>query len=383
LSDRHRLLQRQLRRLGLDESRPPDAAQWVELLTRVSTAYGEADQARYIGERALALSSEEMRELHDELHTSQARLTAVFDAVDVGLCVVSASGVVETVNPTLALASDRSAADIEGRALWDVVSVYAPEDHARHHVIVDDVLLQLIVTSRVSWRCDDVVVDLGNAMVFPATSAITPLVVDDHAIGAVMVVQDITARKQAEANVAWQATHDPLTGLPNRSHFMDLLDNALSRRDRQLAVIYCDLDHFKQVNDTHGHAAGDELLARVAGRLRDAVRDDDVVARLSGDEFVILAHADALAAASIATRVVSSIAEPFALHAGFDDGIVDGAVTVSVGVAVATPWSTPAQMLRDADLAMYDAKQAGRSRVHLFGAPAELTTPADRAARRR
>lgn len=367
MPDLHRLLQRQLQRNGLDETCPPDPAQWVALLERVSNAYAEADQARYISERALALSSQEMRDLHDALRTSQARLAAVFDAVDVGMCVVSAAGVVETVNPTLAAASGCEQAAIAGRLLWDVVKVYAAEHHAPHQVIVDDDLLQLVVTSRVSWRCDDVVVGLVNGDVHPATCAITPLVVDDHAIGAVMVIQDVSARKQAEANVVWQATHDPLTGLPNRSHFMELLAGSLGHGDQALAVIYCDLDHFKLVNDTHGHAAGDELLAGVAGRLRAAVRDDDIVARLSGDEFVVLAHADALAASCIGSRVVGALATPFTLHTGFDEDVVEATVSVSVGVAVATPLSTPAQLLRDADAAMYEAKQAGRSRVHVFG----------------
>jgi diguanylate cyclase (GGDEF)-like protein/PAS domain S-box-containing protein len=378
MSETHRLVERQMRRLGLSPDRPPDAAEWAEFVGRVSTAYTEADQAQYIDKRALALSSQEMRDLYDRHRRAEARLSAVFDAVDVGLCVVDTDGAMETVNPMLAAAAGGDAAGLVGKRLWDVLRIYDADDTAQHKVIVDEVLLRLVASSGADWTGDDVVVDLGNGQAFPAAVAITPLVVDRRAIGTVMVVQDLTERKRAEADLHWQATHDALTGLPTRSHFMDVLANALSHGDRDVSVLYCDLDHFKEVNDTYGHAAGDDLLARAASRIRDALRDGDIVARLSGDEFAVLTYCNSDSAAGIGARIVSVLDEPFAIQVSASGELCDATVSASVGSATAGPLSTPAQLLSDADTAMYLAKQQGRGQVRVFGDVTSTGSPPSR-----
>jgi diguanylate cyclase (GGDEF)-like protein len=364
-----------MRRLGLSADQPPDAAQWAAFVGRVSAAYTESDQAQYIDERALALSSQEMRDLHDALRTSQARLASVFDAVDVGLCVVDTTGAIETVNPELQAATGCNESELVGRQLWDVVRIYDADDNVKHQVVVDDVLLDLVVSSGASWRCDDIVVDLGSDIEFPGASAITPLVVGNHAVGAVVMIQDISERKRVQADMEWQATHDQLTGLPNRSHFMDIAANALSHHDRDIAVLYCDLDYFKAVNDTYGHAAGDDLLARAAMRIHDSVRDGDIVARLSGDEFAVLTYSDPAAAALVGSRIIAALNEPFTLHS-CSGQLGQATVSASVGVASANPASTPAQLLHSADSAMYAAKQHGRGCVQAFGQSATVTNEA-------
>jgi diguanylate cyclase (GGDEF)-like protein len=163
-----------------------------------------------------------------------------------------------------------------------------------------------------------------------------------------------------------QARHDVLTGLPNRAALTEILGTALARgrlTGRDVAVLFVDLDGFKLVNDGLGHAAGDELLLRAAERIRGATRDDDVVARLGGDEFVVVCwDVDTVdTATAVARRIVAQIEKPFRI------GSQDAVVSASIGIAVAGADAIdPEDLLRRADLAMYEAKATGRGRFVLF-----------------
>jgi diguanylate cyclase (GGDEF)-like protein/PAS domain S-box-containing protein len=182
-----------------------------------------------------------------------------------------------------------------------------------------------------------------------------------------VVMHDITGRKRAEAELAHQATHDPLTGLPNRTLLFDRLEQALRRAVRRpdsIAVLFIDLDRFKVVNDSLGHDRGDELLIAVAERLRECLRPGDTVARFGGDEFVVLCEGlseddDALA---VARRLRQSFVRPV------DAGGQEIYASASIGVAVARENTTARELLRDADAAMYDAKDRGGSRFEVFDA---------------
>src|SRR5580693_3295092 len=176
---------------------------------------------------------------------------------------------------------------------------------------------------------------------------------------------DITGRKHAESQIEYQAHHDTLTHLPNRALFLDRLTLAIAQANRRrsgLAVLFMDLDRFKVVNDTLGHSAGDRLLQQVAGRVRRAVREGDTVARLGGDEFTLLLESDAHApqAARVAQKLLDRIALPFD---------VDGHrlhVTTSIGISLfPTDGGDAETLLKSADLAMYRAKELGRSGYQL------------------
>jgi diguanylate cyclase (GGDEF)-like protein/PAS domain S-box-containing protein len=179
------------------------------------------------------------------------------------------------------------------------------------------------------------------------------------------VTQDVTARREAEARVAYMAHHDPLTGLLNRSALRERLADAAGggRRGEPYVVLHLDLDRFKEVNDTFGHPAGDALLRSVAARLLVCVRETDAVARLGGDEFVILCQSKGQPhdVAQLAARVIEEIRRPHD---------VDGrmiAIGVSIGVAAASDDSLePSQVMTHADLALYQAKREGGERFCFF-----------------
>jgi len=176
-------------------------------------------------------------------------------------------------------------------------------------------------------------------------------------------------RHDFETRLAAQAHHDPLTGLPNRNLFGELLEHALRRAQRSasaVAVLFLDLDRFKIVNDSRGHDVGDELLGAVAARLESVLRPGDVVARFGGDEFTVLCEDLEPATAgeqaiSVADRLVEALQDPFTVD---DDELFVG---VSVGIAVGiTGLEQPDALLRDADAAMYLAKERGRGRCEVF-----------------
>jgi diguanylate cyclase (GGDEF)-like protein/PAS domain S-box-containing protein len=191
---------------------------------------------------------------------------------------------------------------------------------------------------------------------------------DDPAVkGVVLNIRDITERKAAEEAMLHQAFHDALTELPNRALFLDRLGQAIARRGRRgalTAVLFLDLDRFKWINDSLGHAAGDQLLVQVAERLSDATRPGDSVARFGGDEFVVLCEDldGEWEARAIAERLETALSSHFCVEGR------DITVTASVGIATTASASgaTADSLLRDADAAMYRAKERGRNRIESF-----------------
>ncbi|MDO9422472.1 MAG: EAL domain-containing protein [Herminiimonas sp.] len=217
-----------------------------------------------------------------------------------------------------------------------------------------------------------------NGCQFWADGMLTPILSDSNEIiGYLKILQDITERKTAHDEIIRLATVDPLTALANRRCFDTRTGEMIqlsARVGRSLQLFMIDLDRFKEVNDTHGHPAGDELLRQVASRLKGLSRESDFIGRLGGDEFGLLqiGPIDFASSGEFASKLVSCLADPF--HIG--DVVVQ--ISASVGIASSPLDGTdPEELLKKADLALYKAKSAGRNRFHYF------TDELDRIARKR
>ena len=246
-----------------------------------------------------------------------------------------------------------------GRTRWDVVAGLADSDAGRAHIaqlqarqpFADFEFARQDQYGETRWYC------INGEPVFDQQGAFK---------GYRGTGTDVTARKQTEQRIHHVAQHDVLTGLPNRSLLQDRLGQAVAYSQRTLHpvwVMLIDLDRFKFVNDSMGHKAGDVLLMTVAARLRSALRDTDTVARLSGDEFVVILteHADERLSADIVQRLMDSVAQPVML------GSKEFFVTCSIGVAVYPTDGAPADtLIEHADIAMYRAKKLGRNNFQFY-----------------
>ena len=213
----------------------------------------------------------------------------------------------------------------------------------------------------------------GSAVIFDCIF-VPVLTVDQKLESVAGTMRDITSRIVVE-KINWQkANFDELTGLPNRSLFFDRLEQAVLLSGRTgvvTALLFIDLDRFKQANDSFGHSVGDLLLKFVADRIRACVREADTVARLGGDEFTVILHAvpDVAHIRIVAEKIVQALATPFQIH--------EHSVQVSASIGVSSSpqdAQTTQSLMRNADLAMYAAKSAGRDQV-VFFSPALLELP--------
>jgi diguanylate cyclase (GGDEF)-like protein len=354
----HPLLQRQLRRLGVDAAGAPPAPEaWAELLQRVSRAYIDADADRYQLERSQALASQEMAELHQQLQASQARLA--------NLVALSSDWVWETdaedrfsyisddvkragADPAAMLGQVRqidSGLPVEGHDPADYLAAVAARQPVRNFVYG-------------TTRPD-------GSPIYVRVSG-DPQYTAGRFTGYRGVACDVTAATVAGQQVLQLARFDGLTGLANRNLFQDELNRALqrARQDQSgFALLFIDLDRFKFVNDTLGHAAGDELLKVMAARLSALLRGVDRLARLGGDEFVVLLDhvTDPAALCKVASRLLTELAEP--LQLGGRSMQVSGSVGISLYPADGQDAAT---LLKNADAAMYLAKARGKNNFQFF-----------------
>jgi len=181
------------------------------------------------------------------------------------------------------------------------------------------------------------------------------------------IIRDVSEQKKFEKHLQHSATHDSLTDLPNRTLLKDRLTHSLSKSERnkeKLAVLYIDLDNFKEVNDTYGHAAGDFLLKQFTKRIQEHTRKCDTVARISGDEFIMVLEAisNPEHARTVAEKIIRMSEEPFQM----DDKIIES--TLSIGISIyPEDGIDPEILLQRADAATYPAKQFGKNNLQFYG----------------
>jgi diguanylate cyclase (GGDEF)-like protein/PAS domain S-box-containing protein len=268
---------------------------------------------------------------------------------------VGADGVVRTESAGAAGLVGRAGTPLVGSALLEVVT---DEDRDAAQDVFDEALRAPgeVIAAELRVRPED------GAEVWLSVRVVN-MTGDADIAGVVVNLHDITARKQAEEELAHRAFHDSLTGLANRALFHNRVEHAIHRAARtgtDPAVLYLDLDGFKHVNDSLGHGAGDVLLREVARRLRGAVRPGDTVARLGGDEFGVLIEESARPGAEaevVAERILRTLATPV------DVGARTVRVTASIGIAVGDADRSRSALLRNADIAMYRAKATGKDRA--------------------
>ncbi|HEX8768575.1 MAG TPA: EAL domain-containing protein, partial [Jatrophihabitans sp.] len=348
------------------DSEEPETRQWtyltrtgrrlqVELTVTAMTA-PDGSHSGYIGV-ASDVTSQRQAEL--ALRESEQRFRLAFDAASVGMCMVSldpaSAGKLMRANQAMCNFTGYTEEELLAQ---DVVSLSIPEDADG----TKTALAAMVRGDITQVRRETLYRHADGSHLWGLLSSSTVTPADGSAPYAISLVEDITARKRAEAALTHQALHDGLTGLANRSLLLDRLEHALAaqpRSTKQVGVAYLDLDGFKQVNDGAGHAAGDELLVQVAGRLRSSVRPGDTVGRLGGDEFAIICAdlGDTKDLSRVADRVLKALREPFLLPSG------TFTISASIGLAVAEERSTAEHLLATADTAMYTAKRAGRDRV--------------------
>ena len=297
-------------------------------------------------ERAAADTTRRVRELHE----SEERFESAFNHAAVGMVLVSSDGLIVQVNESAARLLGRSPSIMSG---WNLMDIIQPDDRGTLREQIDRLFDQHEETFSTQVRCVhergvDVWVSASGAL-FVARPPLNRCLI--------LQLQDMSARRQAEARLEYIAYHDRLTDLPNRSRFLDGLSKAIqtSRRhpDRRYAVLILDFDRFKLVNDSLGHSAGDQLLVEIARRLESSVRSTDVLSRLGGDEFAILiedrnSEAEAV---RLAERIRVIVANPAHIQ-----GVM---ISTSASIGITTSafgYDAPEEALRDADTAMYRAK---------------------------
>ncbi|MDP2712238.1 MAG: EAL domain-containing protein [Solirubrobacteraceae bacterium] len=314
-----------------------------------------------------------------ELQTAEELFRGAFDGSPIGMALTDHEGRIVRVNGALCALTGRSAQELAGRR-FDTLT--HPDDAGAERPVVG----ALLSGERTQYKAETRFLHASGSPIWVSLQATTIADAADAAEDAgdgaaaaprrfLVQVEDVTHRRHYEENLHYLATHDPLTGLYNRTSFARQLEahaDVVRRYGSNGALLLLDLDHFKYVNDTLGHAAGDQLIARVATMLAKQLRDSDVLARLGGDEFaVLLPHATAGAAKHVAADLLDALrAERIAVP-----GTTERTMTASIGVALfeAADDLRGEDVLVNADLAMYDAKEAGRNQlaVHVSGEQAQ------------
>ena len=322
----------------------------------------------YLKNVEMATSQAEQAEQHAEilekqsaaLKESEARFRSAFDYAPIGIALVMPTGNWLKVNHAL---SQILGYTEEEFLATDFHSMLFPEDLGNTLIKIHELVSGKITSCQMEQRY----LHKDGKTVWASWSVSSASKSDSEQPNLIFQIQDITDKKQAEEKLQYDATHDVLTGLPNRAFFILRLENALKKAQEnphhKVSILFIDLDRFKIVNDSLGHLIGDQLLIGIAERLRECLRPSDIVARLGGDEFTILVEGNhhPNEVINIAERIKEKFAVPFDLSGQ------EVYSSASIGILHSSKdHLNSADLLRDADTAMYQAKRAGKARHEVF-----------------
>ncbi|MBU1237049.1 MAG: diguanylate cyclase [Gammaproteobacteria bacterium] len=320
----------------------------------------------------IARNNDSRRRLRLVLEEDERQLRDITSTLDEGLFLLDEAGRIVFANPAAERLLGRSKAELVGQSAHRLFHNHREDGQTLSE---DECPIQRAQGSGRCYRGEGEVIWGRSGEPFPVEVNACTLMREGHPAGVVVAFQDISERWHAQAKIRELAFHDAVTGLPNRRLLLDRLNQALAQTNRHphfLALLFIDLDGFKDVNDSLGHAAGDELLSVIARRIESVVRTSDTVGRLGGDEFVVLLPelAEAGDAGDVAKKVLSACSEPVVMRGRLTT------VSASIGIAVSPGDGNDdaVELMRKADQAMYDAKDAGRNTFQYYAANRLNTT---------
>ena len=335
-----------------------DRRLWLSVSGRSRTEpFDDADRALLDALASVGAIALANADLYADVERQKENLSVITRSLGEGVCAINKCGEITFMNP--------AGASMLGWPEWPFADGRSSVAIETPRFLLDPALRAMTLHQNVVT--DDTRFQRADGTYFPVTMTASPVVGGSEPSAAVIVFRDTSERKAFEEQLARHAFQDPLTGLANRRLLLDHLDHALLQAERtggRVAVLFGDVDRFKVVNDHLGHQVGDELLRVVAERLRRAVRPGDTLSRFGGDEFVIILEGVSVPedARQVATRVLDTLREPVVLSGGHE--VV---ATMSIGMALSDETTSRDDLLHDADVAMYRAKERGRGgQVTLF-----------------
>ena len=361
----HKLLARQLKRSKVDES---FVQEYADIISRISDAYELNEREINILERSLFITSNELNERNDLLKNQLNELSDTQQQLEHSISVLNATfdAIGEQVT-VLDLKGNVVSANIMAREFFERFNLNAYNYFSQIDKVIKkgnksaDIIAQLKADSKQALSGEFESIDDKHY-----SYRSLPQLKNGQLIGRVFCIRDISVEKEHEEIIHFQAYHDALTGLANRQLFMDRLEHSLTlarRDDSMTAVLFLDLDNFKRVNDTEGHKGGDELLIKMVERINHRLREQDTLARIGGDEFVILVELvkSKNNIENLCEALLETISKEF---------IINGRpqyVSSSIGIALyPQDGITPDSLLSNADMAMYDAKNNGKNAYRFY-----------------
>ena len=305
----------------------------------------------------------EFAKTNDSVSRQKEQAEITLQSIGEGVIATDEFGRINYINPVAEIYTGWTTKDVTGRYLSTVLNLFDESSHVK----LADPAEQCLENNTTIHSNDNALLIRRDGLEYAIEYSTTPIKTKDNKLnGAVMVFRDVTEKRTMEKSLNWQAKHDALTGLINRREFDNRLKkmlNNVEQSEREHALCFIDLDRFKLVNDSCGHQAGDELLIKIAERLRKKTRDTDTLARLGGDEFAVIMYSCTLDKA----KLIAEIFREEVSKLNFDWHGKHFSVSASIGVVPITDTTENlTELQRIADMACYKAKDAGGNRVEVF-----------------